>query len=111
MYGNLPYIVGMGKTRATAIQVRPARTERIEARALREQKERVEYAASLRGISVSDFIIQNADAAAMQTIRDHESWTLNVAERDLFVNALLNPPAPNGRLRAAAQRYKARAKG
>ena len=93
---------------ATAIQVRSAKTERIEARAQREQKERIEYAASLCGTSVSDFIIQNADAAAMKTIRDHESWTLNIAERELFVNALLNPPKPNARIRAAAERYKAR---
>lgn len=89
----------------------PARKiERIEARVQPAQKDRIEYAASLKGTSVSDFVIQSADAAAVTTIREHETWTLTNKDRDLFVNALLNPPEPNKRMRAAAARYKARRK-
>jgi uncharacterized protein (DUF1778 family) len=84
--------------------------ERIEARVQPAQKDRIEYAASLKGTSVSDFIVQSADAAAVTTIREHETWTLTHADRDLFVNALLNPPEPNKRMRAAAARYMARRK-
>jgi uncharacterized protein (DUF1778 family) len=82
--------------------------ERIEARLQPAQKERLEYAASLKGISVSDFMVQSAEAAAIVTIREHETWTLTPQDRDLFVNALLNPPEPNERIRAATQRYLAR---
>jgi uncharacterized protein (DUF1778 family) len=89
----------------------PARKiERIEARVQPAQKERIEYAASLKGTSVSDFMVQSADAAAVATIREHETWTLTNEDRDLFVSALLNPPEPNKRMRAAAARYTARRK-
>jgi uncharacterized protein (DUF1778 family) len=84
--------------------------ERIEARVQPAQKERIEYAASLKGTSVSDFMVQSADAAAMTTIREHETWTLTNEDRDLLVKALLNPPEPNKRMRAAAARYLARRK-
>ena len=82
--------------------------ERIEARVQPAQKDRIEYAASLKGTSVSDFIVQSADAAAVTTIREHETWTLTNEDRHLFVNALLNPPEPNKRMRAAAERYMTR---
>ncbi len=84
------------------------KAERIEARVQPEQKSRIEYAASLRGTSVSEFIIQNADAAAMKTIQEFATWEMNIADRDLFVKALLNPPEPNERMRVAVQRYKQR---
>jgi uncharacterized protein (DUF1778 family) len=93
---------------ATAAVSKFGKAERIEARVQPEQKSRIEYAASLRGTSVSEFIIQNADAAAMRTIQEFATWELNIADRDLFVNALLNPPEPNERMRAAVQRYKER---
>src|ERR1035438_8764379 len=85
------------------------RTERTEARLLPEQKERIERAASLKGLSLSDFIVQNADEAAIRTIQMHTSWTLEDRDRDVFVQALLNPPAPSARMKAAVKRYRERA--
>ncbi|MGB6687413.1 MAG: DUF1778 domain-containing protein [Terracidiphilus sp.] len=85
------------------------RTERTEARLLPEQKERIERAASIKGLSLSDFIVQHADAAAIKTIQLHTSWTLEDRDRDVFVQALLNPPKPGGRMKAAVKRYKQRA--
>lgn len=82
--------------------------ERVEARLLPEQKSRIEYAASLQGTSLSDFLIQNADAAARRAIREHEIWKLEGQDRQVFVDALLNPPEPSARLRAAAARYQKR---
>jgi uncharacterized protein (DUF1778 family) len=82
------------------------RTERTEARLLPEQKKRIERAAEIRGISVSDFIVQHADEAAIRTIQQHSSWTLESRDRDIFFRALLNPPEPGPRLKAAARRYK-----
>jgi uncharacterized protein (DUF1778 family) len=84
------------------------RTERTEARLLPEQKDRIEQAARLTGLSVSDFIVQHADAAAIKTIQTHTSWTLNNGDRDVFLRAVLNPPRPSARLKAAARRYLAR---
>jgi uncharacterized protein (DUF1778 family) len=97
--------------RESRVLMAPARKiERIEARVQPAQKDRIEYAASLKGTSVSDFMVQSADAAAVATIREHETWKLTNEDRDLFVSALLNPPEPNKRMRAAAARYTARRK-
>jgi uncharacterized protein (DUF1778 family) len=84
------------------------RTERAEARLLPEQKERIERAASIKGLSLSDFIVQHADEAAARTIQMHTSWTLEEQDRDIFVQALLNPPEPSARMKAAVKRYKER---
>ena len=85
------------------------RTERTEARLLPEQKKRIERAARLKGLSLSDFIVQHADEAAIKTIQLHTSWTLEDRDRDQFVRALLKPPAPSARMKAAVKRYKERA--
>lgn len=89
--------------------VRAARAERIEARLSSVQKRRIEYAASLKGTSTSDFVVLSADEAALRTIQEHEIWTLTGQDREAFVNALLNPPAPSERMKAAALRYIERA--
>jgi uncharacterized protein (DUF1778 family) len=102
VYGEPPYILE-AENMALAL-----RTERTEARLLPEQKERIERAAHLKGLSISDFIVQHADEAAIKTIQSHTSWALNDRDRDFFVQALLNPPEPSARMKAAAKRYKRR---
>jgi uncharacterized protein (DUF1778 family) len=82
------------------------RTERTEARLLPEQKKRIERAARLKGLSLSDFMVQHADEAARKTIREHTSWVLGDRDRDVFVQALLNPPRPSTRMKQAVRRYK-----
>lgn len=90
-------------------QHKPTRKiERIEARLHPEQKHRIEYAASLRGTSISDFMVSSADHAAVETIQQHEVWTLTDRDRQVFVEALLHPPAPNARMIAAVRRYRKR---
>lgn len=84
------------------------RTERTEARLLPEQKKRIEQAARLKGLSLSDFIVQHADEAAIKTIQLHASWTLEDRDRDVFVRALLDPPEPSVRIKAAVKRYRER---
>ena len=84
------------------------RTERTEARLLPEQKRRIARAAQLKGLSLSDFIVQNADEAAIRTIQMHTSWNLENRDRGAFVAALLNPPKPSARMRAAVKRYRER---
>ena len=86
----------------------PLRTERMEARLLPEQKRRMERAASIKGLSLSDFMVQNADEAAIRTIEQHERWVLTEEDRNVFMQALLNPPEPSERLKAAFQRSKER---
>lgn len=97
-----------------ALAISPARTrrpkaeDRIDARLPTETKRFIERAAGISGVTVSDFIIAKAFAAARQIIREHEAWVLNRQDSQAFVDTLLNPPEPNDALKAAAARYKAR---
>jgi len=84
---------------------RPSKLERLEARITREQKRIIERAAGLRGTSVTDFVVVSAQQAATNTIKEYEMMSLQDEARDVFVNALLNPPAPNAAARRAAKRY------
>ena len=84
------------------------KSHRIEARLSPEQKRRIEYAAGLRGTSISEFMVSSAENAAQQTIEQHEVWYLTDRDRELFVRAVLQPSAPSARMKAAAQRYKKR---
>ncbi|HEV1994700.1 MAG TPA: DUF1778 domain-containing protein [Candidatus Acidoferrum sp.] len=89
-----------------ARQVR--KIERVEARLNPDQKRRIEYAASLAGTSVSDFMVSSADDAAARAIEQHEVWTLTGRDREVFVKALMRPPAPSTRMRAATRHYRSR---
>jgi uncharacterized protein (DUF1778 family) len=80
--------------------------ERLEARVSKSQKELFQRAADLAGRSLTDFIIQATQDAAHQTIERHQLIRLSARDQQAFVKALLNPPAPGKRLRAAAERYK-----
>lgn len=83
-----------------------ARSERLDARVTREEKETIEEAARLRGTSASDFLRMAAKEAALNAIRENEILTLTQNSRRVFVEALLNPPAPNEKAIKAAKRFK-----
>jgi uncharacterized protein (DUF1778 family) len=89
-------------------QRHPRKIARIEARLNPEQKRRIEYAARLKGTSLSDFMVLSADDAAARAIQEHEIWTLAGRDREVFVRALLKPPAPSARMKAAVKRYQRR---
>ena len=84
----------------------PSKLERLEARITREQKRIIARAAELRGTSVTEFVVVSAQQAASNTIKDYEMMSLHGEAREAFVNALLNPPAPNAAANRAAERYK-----
>lgn len=85
---------------------RTRKKERLEARVTPEQKRLIARAAELRGTSVTDFVVVSAQQAAKDTIMDFEMSSLRDEACEVFVNAILNPPAPNEAARAAALRYK-----
>lgn len=80
--------------------------ERLEARVTPEQKRLIERAAELRGTTVTEFVVVSAQQAAATTIRDFETLALRDEAREVFVRAVLHPPAPNAAARRAAERYK-----
>ena len=82
------------------------RAERLEARISGEKKAVLQHAAELSGRTLSEFVVESAQAAAMRVIQEHENIHLSQAEQIAFVTALLNPAAPNDRLRQAAANYR-----
>lgn len=97
---------------ATATAPMPKATrkarERIDVRLRPEQKTDIERAASIKGLTVTDFIIQNAVTNAKQTIREYESWTLERPDAEIFAAALMEPAALGPKLTQVAKRYKER---
>ena len=87
-------------------QIQTTRAARLEARISPDLKRRLEYAASLRGATLTEFVVQSAQEAAARTIRDNEVLTLSERARTAFAELLLNPPRPNRAAVAAAKRYK-----
>jgi uncharacterized protein (DUF1778 family) len=83
-----------------------SRGARLEARISIEQKTMLQQAAALSGRTLSEFVVASAQEAASRIIQEHESVRLSRAEQIAFVSALLNPPAPNARLRKAAAAYR-----
>lgn len=84
------------------------KAERIEARITRAQKQMLQRAAEIDGRTLTDFILNSAQAAARQIIHQHELLLLRDKDREIFINALLKPPAPNAKLRRAARRHNQR---
>lgn len=80
------------------------KSERLEARLSQTQKKLIQHAADLAGRSLTDFMLAASQEAANKVIREHEVMTLTARESEHFVNALLNPPAPNRALTQAAKR-------
>ncbi len=81
--------------------------ERIGARITPEQKALLQRAADLTGRSLTDFVVASAQAAAEETIRRHQVIQLTARDSERLAQALLDPPAPNDKLRAAAKDYRA----
>ena len=80
--------------------------ERLEARVSAKQKALICQAAALQGCSLTDFMVRALQDAAHRTIKEYEVLELGERDRQVFINALLNPPVPNDRLRRAAEEYR-----
>ena len=87
-------------------KLQTARAARLEARISPDLKRRLEYAASLRGTTLTEFVVQSAQESATRTIREQEVLTLSEQASAAFTEFLLNPPRPNQKAMDAAKRYK-----
>ena len=88
-------------------QVPRQRDQRLEARIAPMQKQLIERAARMQGRTVTDFVVTALQEAARKAIEENSSWQLSVEQQRAFVEALMDPPAPNRKLRAARRRYVA----
>jgi uncharacterized protein (DUF1778 family) len=79
--------------------------DRLEARLSPDTKALFQEAAAIQGRSLTDFVVSSALEAARRTVRQNEWIELSRRDRIAFVEALLNPPAPNDRLQKAMRRH------
>lgn len=91
----------MKKTDASIAQIK-----QLEACFTSEQKELLQMAAELEGITLYDFIIISAQERAQVTIAEHNRIKLDLEDSLAFAESLLDPPEPNQRMMAAAAAYK-----
>ena len=81
--------------------------ERLDVRVTPEQKGVFRRAAARSGKTLTEFVVETLEAAVEETVRPHSVIKLSPRDSILFVETLLDPPGPNDKLRAAADRYRA----
>ena len=82
-------------------------TDRIDVRISKEQKEFVKYASELRGFkNLSEFVVYCINAEANKIVKDHNLIVKTIEDKKIFLNAILNPPAPNDKLKKAQRNFK-----
>jgi uncharacterized protein (DUF1778 family) len=80
---------------------------RFDAKIPKAQKQLFEYAASLGGFrTLTDFIMNAVQEKANAIIEEHNTILASEKDREIFFEALMNPPGPNQKLRDTAERYK-----
>ncbi len=72
--------------------------ERVEFRTNSQERENFEKAASFLGMNISSFVRMAALERACEILKSEQTLVLSDEDRDLFLNALENPPKPNENL-------------
>ena len=80
-----------------------ARSSRLELRVAPNEKKIIDRAASLAGSNTTDFVRSTMLSVAREEIRRQEVIELTMEGSRIFVEALIDPPEPNERLRALAR--------
>lgn len=79
------------------------KSKRIELRTTPSAREVIDRAMAISGLTPGDLAYEGA----RRVIEDHERMVLAGADREAFVQALMNPPKPAPRLVAAMKRRSA----
>jgi uncharacterized protein (DUF1778 family) len=80
---------------------RPTRSRRINLRASTPQETLIRAGAKVRGVNLTDFILESACTRAEQIIADQSTFTLTPQQWKAFADALDRPPVlhPKPRLK------------
>lgn len=87
-------------------QKRALKEDRLEARVSSDLKAMFQRAAELRGLTLTDYVINALVDNSQQVIREHEVLTIAGRNREVFLQALMQPPQPSPKLVAALARYR-----
>ena len=80
--------------------------QRIDLRLNEDDKHMIEEAAAMTNQSISQFMVSTASERAAEVIDQHGRLLLNEESWNLVMDAITNPPAPNDRLKRAANRLR-----
>lgn len=69
-----------------------SKVSRLDLRVTLEQKELLERAAAIKGVSLSAYTLSHLLPAARQDIDAYEKLVLSNRDRDLFMSVIENPP-------------------
>jgi uncharacterized protein (DUF1778 family) len=83
-----------------------ALTTRIEAKVTPETKALIQQAADIESSTLADFLSKSAQAAAQQTISNHNILKLSAEGSRAFAEAILNPKEPTQKLKDAMKRHQ-----
>jgi len=79
---------------------------RLDLRIPQKQKDYFEQVLGIGGFrSLTDFLISAASEKADAIMDKHNNWLTSENDRKVFFNALINPPAPNAKLKAAMKKH------
>jgi uncharacterized protein (DUF1778 family) len=81
-----------------------ALSERLEARVTADEKELLQEAAAAKGLTLTAFVTSSAREAAIKVLREQHVIELGRKDQRAFAQAMLDPDAPNERLRTLAKR-------
>ena len=79
---------------------------RIDVRVKPDQKEVLERAASIKGVSLSAYLLSNSLETARTEIERHQKLVLSDRDRDLFITLMSEPPEPSQALTEAMAQYQ-----
>ncbi len=89
------------------IQTEKIDKARFDGNLPQEQKNFFERAATLAGFkNLTEFVFSSAQEKAEAIVMNHETLLASKRDSEIFFDAILNPPEPNQKLRAAAAKYK-----
>jgi len=78
------------------------KSERLELRVAPSAKQTIMRAMAVSGLAAGDLAYEGA----RRVLDEHERMVLTGIDRDAFLKALLNPPAPTDRLIDALKRHR-----
>jgi uncharacterized protein (DUF1778 family) len=81
---------------------RELKNERIELRVAASAKELIQRAMTVSGLTAGDLAYEGA----RRVLDEHQRMTLSGADRDAFLDAVLNPPEPTEKLISALRRHR-----
>jgi uncharacterized protein (DUF1778 family) len=81
---------------------RELKKERLELRLTASAKQLIRRAVAVSGLTAGDLAYEGA----RRVLDEHERMVLRGADRDAFLDAVLNPPAPTAKLIAALKRHR-----